>query len=284
VTTPDEQHVPLQGIPRQHLTRDLIQKRFRRLRRDSSSLTHQWPPDEMYDFGQVMAPGGLLLADMLAREMDIKPGDHVLDLGCGRGQSSIHLAKNYCANVTSLDLWENTIDRSRRAMSAGVADMITPLQGDILRGLPLEPGSLDAIFCTQAFHCFGTRSWLVEYLATLLRPGGRFGIAQGCFREEPAALPELFADSGGWHVEYDKYHSPSWWRRHFESSPDLKVTSAREVPQGDILWEDDILYRGDLAAWTSEYVSSAAWLIRHVMHGQFHAPTLTHCLIVSLKS
>ena len=52
-----------------------------------------------------MAPGGLYLAAVMARSMDLKEGDIVLDMGCGRGDSSIFLAKHYGVTVVCFDLW-----------------------------------------------------------------------------------------------------------------------------------------------------------------------------------
>lgn len=160
---------------------------------------------------------------------------------------------------------------------------ITPLQGDIRRGLPIERESLDAIFCMQAFHCFGTQCWVLRYLATLLRPGGRIGIAQGCFREEVDVLPAVFADTAGWNAEYDKYHSPDWWRHHFASQERLEVVLAQEVIDGDVMWEDDVLYQCERAGWSGDYVARSAWLLRHILHGRTAAPSLTHCMVVATK-
>jgi SAM-dependent methyltransferase len=240
--------------------------------------------DVIYDDGAGMAPGGLLLAQMLADELSIEDGAKVLDLGCGRGQSSVYLATRHRAQVTSLDMWIGVDERQRRAIGAGVGAQVTALQGDVRRGLPIAAGSLDAIFCMQAFHCFGTQPWVLTYLASLLKPGGKLGIAQGCFREEPDPLPSLFADTDGWNVEYGKYHSADWWRRHLSSNDQLEVLMAREVVDGDILWEDDILYRCQRADWSPDYLAHSAWLVRHVLHGQRAAPSLTHCLVVATRN
>lgn len=230
-----------------------------------------------------MAPGGLLLADLLASELALGPGDRVLDLGCGRGQSSIYLATRHQVQVVAVDLWIHSEDRRVPSIAAGVDELITHLQGDVARGLPIAPGSLDAIFCLQSFHCFGTRPWLLRYLASLLKPGGRLGIAQGCFREEVTVFPPLFRESDGWNVEYHNYHSVSWWRNHFESSGVLDVTLAREVTDGDIMWEDDVLYRGDLCGWSPDYLKGSGWLIRHILAGRSAPPSLTHCMVVATR-
>jgi SAM-dependent methyltransferase len=264
--------------------RELIQSRCRWLDAERHPMLGQLSRDTIYDDGAAMAPGGLILAQMLADELSIEDGANILDLGCGRGQSSIHLAARYQAQVTSLDLWIGVEERQRKAIEAGVGAQVTALQGDVRRGLPIAAGSLDAIFCMQAFHCFGTQPWVLTYLASLLKPGGKLGIAQGCFRDEPDQLPSLFDDTGGWNAEYGKYHSVDWWRRHLSSSDQLEVLMAREVVDGDILWEDDILYRGERAGWSQDYLAHAAWLVRHVLHGQQASPSLTHCLVVATRT
>lgn len=239
---------------------------------------------DIYDDGRWMAPGGLLLAEVLADALQLKPGERLLDLGCGRGQSTVFFATRCGVDVVSLDLWIPASERMQAAGAAGVADRVTALQGDIARGVPLEAGSLDAIVCLQAFHCFGTARWLVRYLTSLLKPGGRLAIAQGCFRQEVKEFPPLFHATDGWNAEYAKYHSPGWWRRHLESSGPLTVSVAMEIPDGDVLWEDDVLYRGDRAGWNSQFLEHAGWLIRQIVHGRTAAPSLTHCLVMGEKA
>lgn len=265
------------------LTEKLIRASCRRLDAERHPLLRHLSRDEIYDGGNGMAPGGLLLAEMLAEELSLKAGDRVLDVGCGRGQSSVFLASRYKVRVVSVDLWIGAQERQRKAARAGLDASITPLQGDIGRGVPIDSESLDAIFCMQSFHCFGTRPWLLRYLASLLKPGGRMGIAQGCFRDEVEVFPPLFTDTGGWNAEYGKYHSPGWWRNHFESSQALEVTLAREVRDGDIMWEDDVLYRGERDGWSAGYLERSAWLIRQILHGSTSPPVLTHCMVVAAK-
>jgi SAM-dependent methyltransferase len=230
-----------------------------------------------------MAPGGLLLAELLADALQLQPGDRLLDLGCGRGQSTVYFATRCGVDVISLDLWIPASERLEVATVAGVADRVIALQGDIGRGIPVDAGSLDAIVCLQAFHCFGTARWLMRYLTSLLKPGGRLAIAQGCFRQEVEVLPPLFRATDGWNVEYAKYHSAGWWQRHFEANGPLTVRVATEIPDGDILWEDDVLYRGDCAGWSPQFLEHSGWLIRQIIHGRTAEPSLTHCLVMGEK-
>lgn len=265
------------------LTAEAIQASFRPLPRSRHSLLQSVTQDELYDSGNWMAPGGLLLANLVAEQLELRPGERVLDLGCGRGQSSVFLASQFGVEVVSLDLWENIRGRKRRASEASVESLVTPLRGDISRGLPLEFRDFDAIFCLQAFHCFGTKLSMLRYLASLLKADGRICFAQGCFKEEPGPLPSLFTDTDGWHVEYGNYHSPAWWRDHLQSSEQFDVQVAQEVLDGDVFWEDDVLYRGHRAGWSEDFLNRSNWLIRQIAHGQKHKPSLTHCILHAAK-
>jgi len=260
-----------------------IRSTFRRLTPERHPVLSRCTRDVVYDEGRCMAPGGLVLADAVGRHLDLQPGQSVLDLGCGRGQSSIYLAARYDVSVTSVDLWITADERRRAATAAGLAQRITPWQGDIRRGLPPETPLFDAIVCVQAFHTFGTSTAMVRYLATLLEPGGALCIAQGCFSDECESIPEPFCDSDGWQADYARYHSAPWWRAHIDASGVFKVEACAEFEDGDVMWEDDVLYRGDRAGWSADYLSRAGWLMQHIRHGQTHHPRLTHLLLKAVR-
>ena len=58
----------------------------------------------------------LQLTDSLARLAKVSPGERVLDVGCGMGGSSIHLAKRYGCSVTGITL--SPLQRHWAAMSS----------------------------------------------------------------------------------------------------------------------------------------------------------------------
>jgi SAM-dependent methyltransferase len=51
--------------------------------------------------------------EFLIRELDLKPGQRVVDVGCGTGRHSIQLAR-YGARMTCIDLSEGMLDQARR--------------------------------------------------------------------------------------------------------------------------------------------------------------------------
>jgi SAM-dependent methyltransferase len=263
---------------------DKIRSTFRRLDSARHPALSDLTRDEMYDNGEMMAPGGLLLAEMMAQKMSLKAGQTVLDLGCGRGQTSVYLASKYETKVVSVDLWISNEERMQKAVQGGVENLITPLQGDIKRGLPSGFGNFDAIFSMQSFHTFGISSGIMNYVGSLLKKDGKICIAQTCFNQEVDALPDDFNETDGWNTEYQKYHSPVWWRKHFESSGNFEVELCEEVLDGQIMWEDHVLYCGDRANWSPEYLENSGWLIRHLIRGRSNTPTLTHFILVATKN
>jgi cyclopropane fatty-acyl-phospholipid synthase-like methyltransferase len=52
-----------------------------------------------------MGPGGLYLAARMARTLSLKAGNTVMDLGCGRGATSVFLARKFGVNVVAVDWW-----------------------------------------------------------------------------------------------------------------------------------------------------------------------------------
>lgn len=63
--------------------------------------------------------------DHIGKKLLIEPGMRVLDIGCGWGGLSIHLAKNFGAEVTGVSLSkEQLATAKKRAAAAGVADKI----------------------------------------------------------------------------------------------------------------------------------------------------------------
>jgi cyclopropane-fatty-acyl-phospholipid synthase len=110
--------------------------------------------------------------EVTAGKLALKPGDRVLDVGCGWGSFAIHVAREHRASVTGITLSENQAALARqRVEEAGVADKVDIRVMDYreLGGLPF-----DAIASIGMVEHVGA-SQIDEYAATLarlLKPGG----------------------------------------------------------------------------------------------------------------
>ncbi|MBY8966083.1 class I SAM-dependent methyltransferase [Algiphilus sp. NNCM1] len=62
---------------------------------------------------------------LIARKLDLRPGAHVLDIGCGWGSNALYLARHFDVEVTGVTLSENQCAIAReRAEAAGLADRV----------------------------------------------------------------------------------------------------------------------------------------------------------------
>jgi SAM-dependent methyltransferase len=114
--------------------------------------------------------------------LNVKPGDRVLDLGCGRGEHTIQLAQAGFDVVGAdpdpalLEILRHNTVKANVLCEAWLLDV----QG----GVP-EPGKFDAVVCTEVLeHVPDYRRALAE-IARALRPDGRACIAV------PTACTEL---------------------------------------------------------------------------------------------
>jgi cyclopropane fatty-acyl-phospholipid synthase-like methyltransferase len=211
---------------------------------DQRFVSDRFPRSSGYHPEWIMASvsGGansLWLSEWLAEALDLRPGMRVLDLGCGRGASSIFLHREFDVQVWAADLWNSVSERFRRVQDAGVEGGVFPIHADA-RSLPFAAEFFDAIICIDAFpYCGGTDDLYLNYLARFVKPGGLVGIAgAGMVQDvENAGVPDhlraWWTQDQGWCL-----HSAKWWRRHWEQSGIMDIEVADTMPDGWQRWLD----------------------------------------------
>ena len=178
----------------------------------------------------------LWLTEWLTEALDLRPGMRVLDLGCGRGASSVFLRREFGVQVWATDLWYSAAERFQRIQDAGVEDGVYPIQADA-RALPFAPAFFDAIVSIDAFPYFGTDDLYLGYLGRFVKPDGVIAIAgAGLMQEIEGAVPEHLR--AWWTPDLSCLHSAGWWRRHWERSGLADVEVADTMPEGWRRWLD----------------------------------------------
>ncbi|GAA1558716.1 cyclopropane-fatty-acyl-phospholipid synthase family protein [Kribbella sancticallisti] len=197
----------------------------------------EYPLSSKYDADWVlecdMGPHPLWLLEDLARDLDLRPGMKVLDLGSGKGATSVFLAKEYGVQVWAADLWVDPSEAAANFAAHGVD--VTALKAEA-HTLPFAREFFDAIVCIDAYEYFGTADNYLAYLTGFLKPGGQLGIATPALTKEIRELgyiPEHIKKLVGW--EAIAWHTADWWRFHWEITELVEVTSARLQDSG---WHD----------------------------------------------
>lgn len=107
------------------------------------------------------------LADM----MDLKPGEHVLEIGCGWGGFAEYAARERGARVTGLTISREQLDFAQaRIQRQGLADMVD-LRFQDYRDVT---GAFDKVASIEMFEAVGEKYWPAYFgkIRDVLKPGG----------------------------------------------------------------------------------------------------------------
>ncbi|MEV8379210.1 methyltransferase domain-containing protein [Kribbella sp. NPDC056861] len=197
----------------------------------------EYPLSSKYDAAWLlscdMGPNPLWLLEDLARDLDLKSGMKVLDLGSGKGATSVFLAREYGVQVWAADLWVDPSTVAANFDAQGVDAVAIKAEA---HALPFAHEFFDAIVCIDAFEYFGTDDHYLAYLTTFLKPGGQLGIATPAMVREIRDLghiPKHIKELVGW--EATAWHTADWWRFHWATTDLVEVVSARLQESG---WRD----------------------------------------------
>ncbi|KAI0424143.1 S-adenosyl-L-methionine-dependent methyltransferase [Xylaria sp. FL1042] len=116
----------------------------------------------------------LLCEESIAREIGLKPGMRVLDLGCGRGRVAAHMTSFSGARVTGLNIDANQIAQAEefnRKLNFS-NEFIVHDQNNL--PLPFADESFDAFYEIQALSLCKDPSALFKEIYRVLKPGSKF--------------------------------------------------------------------------------------------------------------
>jgi tocopherol O-methyltransferase len=125
------------------------------------------------------------LIEAMAERAAIRPGDRVIDVGCGMGGSSVHLAKHYDCRVTGITL--SLVQRMWATAGALVrgASRRTTFRRMDAEAAEFPPESFDVLWsieCTE--HLFDKPAFFRKG-AGWLAPGGRLTVCAWLAGDEP---------------------------------------------------------------------------------------------------
>jgi SAM-dependent methyltransferase len=134
----------------------------------------------------------------MAGELGLRPGDTLVDLGCGMAGPALWMARETGARLTGVDISSVATARaSARAAEMGLSDRARFVVGSF-EDATLESGSADGAMSEDALQYTPDKQAAMAEAARILRPGGRFVFtAYELDPERAAGLPVLGADPVG---------------------------------------------------------------------------------------
>ena len=132
-------------------------------------------------------------ARALALCRDLPPSPAVIDLGCGAGGQTLHLAELTSGTFVAVDNHAPSIERMRATVAErGLSQRVSPVVGD-LSALEQPPSSFDLVWSEGALYNIGIESAL-RVCHGLLRPGGYLAFTDAVWRKEnpPPEIKAIF--------------------------------------------------------------------------------------------
>ncbi len=110
----------------------------------------------------------------VADELELRPGEAVLDIACGHGNFTAAIAERvHPGLVIGLDISRAMLDEAVKRIGRQDLDNVLLLRADVLN-LPFRDSSIPKVNCSGGFHQFPELGNAIAGIHRVLQPGGRF--------------------------------------------------------------------------------------------------------------
>jgi ubiquinone/menaquinone biosynthesis C-methylase UbiE len=132
----------------------------------------------------VLHPGGLDATRKLARLSGIRNGSKIIDLGCGKGSSSMLLAKKYGCHIEGVDIDERLLSNARESSIKNNLNDMTEFRCADIENLPFENNIFDGAI-SQAVLVFTDKDRALREVARVVKSGGFLGAVELTWKQAP---------------------------------------------------------------------------------------------------
>jgi len=132
------------------------------------------------------------------RHARIRPGDTVLDLGCGGGIDSILAARRTgpTGRVLALDFLPEMLERTAAAAREAGLENVESVEGE-MEAIPLPDASVDYAVSNGVVNLSPRKARALAECARVLRPGGELCVADVTVEDEELP-PEVLTHPAAW--------------------------------------------------------------------------------------
>jgi len=163
-----------------------------------------WDGPRQYGYGGYRYDGRWRpLAETLARHYDLRPGQHVLDVGCGKAYLAYELTQAVPGlTVVGLDISGYALRHAKPEL----AGRLIQASAD---ALPCADGAFDAVISLGTLHNLPIDRLVpaLREIARVTRPGGAGYVMVESWRNEREKANLL-----AWQLTCQSFHSPAGWQ------------------------------------------------------------------------
>ena len=161
----------------------------------------------------------------------------ILDLGCGKGLTSLVLARETGARICASDLWISSEENGKRFAQWGILDRVTPVCEDA-NHLQFPEKHFDALFSIDSYHYFAGRSgFFQDKILPFMKDGGAALIGiPGLKDEYTGRAEELLSDWLG--KDAHMFKSPKGWKELLGCGDRMESVRTWEMDCFSKAWEE----------------------------------------------
>jgi len=152
-------------------------------------------------FGQgYVSTGGQSTTTEFVEKLQLKPGERVLDVGCGIGGGDFYMARQFGVSVVGIDLSTNMV---HRALETSMQDPSADVEFEICDATEKEfpAASFDVVYSRDTILHIEDKQALFAKFFRWLKPGGRVLISDYCRGEqEPTDRFKAYVAGRGYHL------------------------------------------------------------------------------------
>lgn len=182
--------------------------------KQKSKLTDVWG-----ELGITKHFGGIYATQQLIELCNIKPGQRILEIGCGTGYTACLLAKKYDANVVAVDINSKILEvAKKRTIEEGVSDKVAIIEADA-EELPLL-ATFDVAIAESVLSLCDSKKVASE-MYHVLKPNGVFSANEATWLKAPPEDLRTFVSEslGGSLLQEDE------WRAVFREAGFVNLAS-----------------------------------------------------------
>lgn len=142
--------------------------------------------------------------DRLVARAGLRPGDRVLDLGCGKGEMLLRLAREAGVGGVGVDVNPTFLEQGRlAAAAAGLGPEIVEFRCQSAAATLAEGHRYDLVLCVGSTHALGGYPAILTALHQIIVRGGHALLGEGFWQQTPA--PEYLAFLGAQPSDYQSH-------------------------------------------------------------------------------